>query len=201
MSTALFSPDNCLLVLIDPQAGLAYGGSREQSALNANVQALAQTAKVFDIPTVVTNSSHSNYEGEILPIALKVFEDIQPVHRQSMNAWDEPEFRQRISQHGRRRLLIAGLLTEACVTFPALSALAEGYDVYIVGDCCGGMTLESHNLALQRLAGAGARMTSWMQVLLELQRDWNHTGTYASAKEILEEFGGGYGVGLWYTPA
>ncbi len=100
---------------------------------------------------------------------------------------------------GRRRLLISGLLTEACVSFPVLSALKDGYEVFVVADACGGLTATSHDLALRRMAAAGASMTSWVQVLLELQRDWTRKETYAGARAIIESNGGGYGIGLAYS--
>ena len=100
---------------------------------------------------------------------------------------------------GRRRLLVAGLLTEACVSFPAFSALDEAYEVFVVGDTCGGLTPASHELALRRLEQAGAQLTSWIQVLLEFQRDWTRHETYEAARAIVVENGGGYGMGLAYA--
>ena len=107
--------------------------------------------------------------------------------------------RKAIAETGRRRLLVSGLLTEACVSFPVLSALAEGYEVFVVADACGGLTTASHELALRRMEAAGARMTSWIQVLLELQRDWTRHETYDGARSIVEAYGGGYGIGLAYA--
>ena len=94
---------------------------------------------------------------------------------------------------------MAGLLSEACVCFPVLSALAAGYEVFVVVDACGGLTAASHDLALRRMESAGARMTSWIQVLLELQRDWTRHDTYDGARSIVEAHGGGYGIGLAYS--
>ena len=99
----------------------------------------------------------------------------------------------------RKRLLVAGLLTEACVSFPVLSALENGLEAFVVADACGGLTLEGHRLALQRMEGAGARITSCAQVRLELQRDWTRQETYAGASAIVKTYGGGYGMGLVYA--
>ncbi|WP_416067234.1 isochorismatase family protein [Rhizobium sp. ZK1] len=107
--------------------------------------------------------------------------------------------RDEIMKTGRRKLLISGLLTEACVSFPVLSTLADGYDVYVVADTCGGVTAESHSLALRRMEATGATMTSWLQVLLELQRDWTRKETYDGARAIVEGHAGGYGIGLAYA--
>jgi len=92
-----------------------------------------------------------------------------------------------------------GLLTEACVSFPALSAVREGYEVFVAADACGGLTQVSHEIALRRLEQAGARLTSWIQVLLEFQRNWTHHDTYDAARAIVVENGGGYGMGLAYA--
>jgi nicotinamidase-related amidase len=116
-----------------------------------------------------------------------------------MNAWEEESVRGAIVATGRRRLLVAGLLTEACVSFPVLSALSEGFEVFVVADACGGLTPAGHDLALRRMETAGAKLTSWIQVLLEFQRDWTRHATYAGARQIVEEHGGGYGMGLTYA--
>ncbi len=116
-----------------------------------------------------------------------------------MNIWEDDVVRAAVLKTQRRRLLVSGLLTEACVSFPVLSALSEGYEVFVVADACGGITSESHALALRRMEGAGAQMTSWIQVLLELQRDWTRHETYSGARAIVEAFGGGYGIGLAYS--
>jgi len=116
-----------------------------------------------------------------------------------MNAWEDDAARGAIEATKRRRLIVSGMLTEACVTFPVLSALSAGYEVYVVGDACGGLTPASHELALRRMEAAGARMTSWIQVLLELQRDWTRHATYDGARAIVEAHGGGYGIGLAYA--
>ena len=107
--------------------------------------------------------------------------------------------RNAVQATGRKRLIIAGLLTEACVTFGALSAIASGFEVFVVADACGGITPTSHDLALRRMQAAGIGMTSWIQVLLELQRDWTRKETYEGARAIVEANGGGYGIGLAYS--
>jgi nicotinamidase-related amidase len=112
---------------------------------------------------------------------------------------EDDAVRSAIQATGRKRLLIAGLLTEACVSFPALTALKDGYDVFVVGDTCGGLTAASHDLALRRVEQAGAHLTSWIQVLLEFQRDWTRHDTYEAARSIVVENGGGYGMGLAYA--
>lgn len=116
-----------------------------------------------------------------------------------MNVWKDDAVRAAILKTQRHCLLVSGLLTEACVSFPVLFALSAGFEVFVVADTCGGITPESHELALRRMERAGAQMTSWMQVLLEFQRDWTRHETYSGARAIVEAFGGGYGIGLAYS--
>jgi isochorismate hydrolase len=116
-----------------------------------------------------------------------------------MNLWEDEAARAALLATGRRVVLVSGLLTEACVSFPVLSALANQYEVYVVADACGGLTPTSHELALRRMEGAGAHLTSWIQILLEFQRDWTRHETYEAARGIVVAHGGGYGIGLDYA--
>lgn len=198
--TPLIEPSECALLLIDQQAGLAFGASSadRQTHLN-NTVALAKTAVVFGLPTVVSTSASKVYSGPLMPAVHQALPDAPVIERRNMNLWEDEAARAAVTATGRRRLLVSGLLTEACVSFPVLSALAEGYEVFVVGDACGGLTPTSHELALRRMQAAGAVTTSWLQVLLELQRDWTRTATYAGARGIVEAHGGGYGIGLAYA--
>ncbi len=196
----LLNPDEAVLLMVDQQAGLAFGvGSTDRQLLISNTIALAKTAKTFQIPVVVSTSASKVYSGPLMPTLRNVLGDVQSIERRNMNAWEDDAVRGAIAQTARRRLIVSGLLTEACVSFPVLSALAEGYAVSVVADTCGGITAESHSLALRRMEAAGATMTSWLQVLLELQRDWTRKETYDGARSIVEAHAGGYGIGLAYA--
>jgi nicotinamidase-related amidase len=196
----LLTPSDCALLLIDHQAGLAFAvESIDRQTLLNNTAALARTAVVFGLPVVASTSATKVYSGPLMPAIQKVIPDVQAIDRKSMNVWEHEPARAAVEATGRKRLLVSGLLTEACVSFTVLSALAEGYDVYVVGDACGGLTPTGHDLALRRMESAGARMTSWIQVLLELQRDWTRHETYDGARSIVETYGGGYGIGLSYA--
>lgn len=198
--THLLEPQDCALLLIDQQAGLAFGvGSIDRQGLLNNVVALAKTAAAFRIPVIASTSATKVYSGPVMPAVRSVIPDVEVFERRSMNLWEDDAARAAVEASGRRRLLVSGLLTEACVTQPVLSALAAGYEVFVVGDACGGLTPASHDLALRRLEAAGAAMTSWIQVLLELQRDWTRKATYDAARAIVEDHGGGYGIGLAYA--
>jgi len=196
----LLKPEECALVLIDLQAGLAFGvESIDRQVLLNNTVALARTAGVFGVPIVVSTSATKVYSGPLMPAIQAVLPSVTAIERRNMNLWEDETVRAAVVETGRRRLLISGLLTEACVSFPVLSALKDGYEVFVVADACGGLTATSHDLALRRMAAAGASMTSWVQVLLELQRDWTRKETYAGARAIVESNGGGYGIGLAYS--
>lgn len=197
---SLLTPSDCALLLIDHQAGLAFAVESigRQTLLN-NAAALARTAVVFGLPVIVSTSATKVYSGPLMPAIQKVIPDVQAIDRKSMNVWEHEPARRAVVSCGRKRLLVSGLLTEACISFTVLSALAEGYEVYVVADACGGLTSVSHELALRRMESAGARMTSWIQVLLELQRDWTRHETYDGARSIVETYGGGYGIGLSYA--
>jgi nicotinamidase-related amidase len=197
---ALLKPDECALLVIDQQAGLAFGvGSIDRQQLLNNAVAVAKTAGVFGLPVVVSTSASKVYSGPLMPVLQAVLPGVKAIERRNMNLWEDDAARDAVMATGRRRLLVSGLLTEACVSFPVLSALAEGFEVFVIGDSCGGMTSASHELALRRMEAAGAKMTSWIQVLLELQRDWTRHETYDGARAIVEAHGGGYGIGLAYA--
>ena len=199
-SDQLLKPEDCALVLIDHQAGLAFGvGSIDRQVLVNNTIALARTALTFEVPIVASTSATKVYGGPLMPAIGAYLPEIKPIDRRSMNMWEDDAARSAVEKTSRRRLIVSGLLTEACVSFMVLSAIADGYEVFVVGDACGGMTERSHELALRRMEAAGAHMTSWIQVLLELQRDWTRHATYDKARAIVESNGGGYGIGLAYA--
>jgi nicotinamidase-related amidase len=186
--------------LVDEQAGLAFAtGSADRQALRNNAVALAKTAVAFSIPVVVSTSASKVYSGPLMPPLRAALPDVTPLERRNMNLWEDEAVRAAVVGTGRKTLVFAGLLTEACVSFPVLSALAEGYAVYVVADACGGLTAGSHDAALRRMEQAGAVMTSWLQVLLEMQRDWTRHDTYEAARSIVVDHGGGYGIGLDYA--
>src|SRR5262249_20853469 len=139
--TTLLTPTDCALLLIDHQAGLAFGvGSIDRQVLLGNTIALARTARVFGLPVVVSNSAEKVYRGPLMPAVHAVLPDVSVIDRRSMNVWEDDAARTAVKQADRRTLLVSGMLTEACVTFAVLSAIAEDYAVHVVGDACGGLT-------------------------------------------------------------
>jgi nicotinamidase-related amidase len=185
----LLSPKNCMLVLTDQQAGLAFGvQSIDHQVLVNNSVSLARTAVAFGLPVIASTSASKVYSGPMIPPLQAVLPDVVPIERRNMNLWEDETCHNAILAAGRKRILVSGMLTEA-----------EGFDVFVVGDACGGASVTGHELALRRMTAAGAAMTSWLQVLLELQRDWTRHETYDEARAIVETNGGGYGLGLAYA--
>src|SRR3984885_135430 len=149
-SEVLLEPSECVLLLVDLQAGLGFGAESisRQTLLN-NAIALAKTAVAFGVPVVVTTSASKVYSGPLFPQVQAVIPEVKTIERRSMNAWEDDATRETVKATGRNRLLVAGLLTEACVSFPVLSALKEDHEVFVVADTCGGLIPVSHELALR----------------------------------------------------
>jgi nicotinamidase-related amidase len=199
-SETLLKPEQCALLLVDFQAGLAFGveSVARQTLLN-NAVALARTAVAFKVPVVASTSASRVYSGPMLPALQEALPSVTPVERRNMNVWEDDAAHRAVVDTGRKRLIVAGLLTEACVSFPVLSALKDEFEVFVVADACGGLSPSGHDLALRRMEAAGAQLTSWIQVLLEFQRDWTRHETYEDARSIVVANGGGYGIGLAYA--
>jgi nicotinamidase-related amidase len=197
---SLLEPQDSVLLIVDFQAGLAFGvESLPRQTLLNNAVALAQTAVTFGLPIIASTSASKVYSGPLIPALQAAMPGVAPIERRNMNSWEDEHVRDAILATGRKRLLVAGLLTEACVTFPVLSALENGFEAFVVADACGGLTPTGHEMALRRMESAGAHLTTWAQVLLELQRDWTRQATYLGASTVVKTYGGGYGMGLVYA--
>lgn len=165
-SKDLLTPDNCALVLIDQQAGLAFGvQSMDKQALSNNSLALVRTAKAFKVPMVVSTSATKVYSGPVLPALREELGDHPVLDRRNMNVWEDAAVQAAIEATGRRKILFSGMLTEACISFAVLSAQEAGYKSYVVADACGRLTVTGHDMALRRMQDCGAKMTSWLQVV------------------------------------
>lgn len=196
----LLKPEECVMLLVDFQAGLGFGvESMPRQVVVNNAVALARTAVAFKVSVVASTSASRVYSGPLLPVLQDALPSVKAIERKNMNVWEDDTARNAILSTNRKRLIVAGFLTEACVSFPVLSALKDGFEVFVVGDVCGGLTPASQEFALRRLEQAGARLTSWIQVLLEFQRDWTRHETYEAARAIVVSNGGGYGMGLAYA--
>jgi nicotinamidase-related amidase len=196
----LLSPSDSALILIDHQPQMAFGvQSIDRQVLLNNTVGLAKAAKTFSIPTVLTTVAAKSFSGELWPEITDVFPKLAPIDRTSMNAWEDDNFVKAVKATGRKRLVIAALWTEVCLAFPALSALEEGYEVFAVADASGGTTTVAHDTAMDRMVQAGVKPVTWIQVMLEWQRDWARTSTYDAVMTIAKEHCGAYGIGVRYA--
>jgi len=196
----LLNPNNCALILIDHQPQMAFGvQSIDRQQLKNNTVALAKTAKLFNVPTILTSVETTSFSGYIWPEILGVFPGQQPIERTSMNSWGDRNLVAAVKATGRKKLVMAALWTEVCLTFPALEAMEEGFEVYIVTDASGGTSQEAHDMSVQRMIQAGAIPVTWQQVLLEYQRDWAHKETYEAVMQLVLEHSGAYGMGVDYA--
>ncbi|MDB6037576.1 MAG: Isochorismatase family protein [Verrucomicrobiales bacterium] len=191
---ALLTAKNCALILIDHQP-FQFAGLRShdtQTILN-NVVALAKSARVFDVPTLLTTVLEK--QGGYLPKVLQdVFPEQKPIDRTFINTWEDSRVVDWVKKTGRKKIVIAALWTEICLTMPAIQALGEGYEVYIVTDASGGVSLEAHEVAIHRMIQAGAIPITWMVFGSEIQRDWARTDTAPALAQILVEHGGVVGT-------
>jgi len=183
----LLTPQNSAVVIIDFQpVQVSSIASRDKRQLVANITALARIAKLYGLPTVLSSVNVSTGRNQpTIHQLTDVLEPITVIDRTAINAWEDQDFVSAVKATGRKKLIMAALWTEVCLVHPALDALAEGFEVYPVVDACGGTSLEAHDAALDRLFQAGARPTSWVQLICELQRDWNRAATVPGFAEIL----------------
>ncbi|MBE9041622.1 hydrolase [Oscillatoriales cyanobacterium LEGE 11467] len=196
----LLNADECALLLIDHEPQMFFGvQSHDRQTIVNNVVGLAKGAKLFGVPTILTTVTDRAFSGPIVPEIQAVFPDHKPIARTSMNSWEDENLRKAVEKTGKRKLVMAALWTEVCLTFPALSALANGYEVYFVTDASGAFTKEVHERSVQRLIQAGGVPMTWQQTILEWQRDWANQETYEGMMDIIQEHSGAYGMGIFYA--
>jgi nicotinamidase-related amidase len=191
---ALLTPDNCAVLLIDHQPSqLANVNSHDPTMVINNVTALAKTAKAFRVPTILTTISASR-GGDIFKQVQAVFPDQKPIDRTSINSWEDRRIVEAVKNTGRKKLVIAALWSEMCLAQPALHAMGDGYDVYVVTDASGGVSPEAHDMAIRRLVAAGAQPITWLGMAGELQRDWARTERLGEVAQILFDHAGASGT-------
>jgi nicotinamidase-related amidase len=199
-SEKLLPPKNHTLILIDHQPQMAFATrSIDIAELRNNVTGLAKAAKVFQVPTILTTVAATSFSGPVFPEIQAVFPEQKPIDRSTMNTWEDQRVVDLVKKSGRKKVVMAALWTEVCLLEPVLSAIDEGYDVYIVTDASGGVSKEAHDMSVQRMVQAGAQPITWLQYMLELQRDWARGETYAPVMNIAKEHAGGYGLGVIYA--
>src|SRR5277367_1053356 len=196
----LLTPDNCVVALIDYQPQMLFGTSNfdRQTIINSTV-AFAKASRVFNVPVVLTTVETKSFSGNMWPQLRSVFPDQEPVERSSMNSWDDKNFVAAIEKTWRKKIVLAGLWTETCVALPTVQAIHDGYEVYVVEDCCGDVSQLAHDNAMRRVVQAGAKPLTALSVTLEWQRDWAHKETYDAVMDIVKNHYGAYGIGVEYA--
>ena len=191
---ALLRPEDSILVLIDHQPyQFTNLNSHEPTMIINNVVGLAKTAKVFNVPTILSTVIEER-GGYLIKGLQDVFPEQKPINRTFINAWEDPNVTDAVKKHGRKQLIIAGLFTEICVAMPAIQALGEGYEVFVVTDACGGVSVEAHDMAVRRMVQAGVVPINWLAVLGEWQRDWAREKSAAGVAGVVLEHGGASAV-------
>lgn len=168
--------DDAVVLLVDHQTGLiSLVQDFTPNEFKNNVLALADVAKFFELPTILTTSFEQGPNGPLVPELKEMFPDAPYIARPGqINAWDNEDFVKAIKATGRKQLIIAGVVTDVCVAFPTLSALAEGFDVFVVTDSSGTFNTTVQQASWNRMSQAGAQMMNWFSVACELQRDWRN---------------------------
>ena len=195
----LYTPQDSAIVFIDHQPQMLFGVANiDRAALINNVTLLAKVAKEFQVPAILTAVETESFSGYIWPQLLDVFPGQSVIERTSMNSWDDAGFRQAIEATGKKNIIMTGLWTEVCVTWPTIEMLGAGYNIYVVDDCCGATSVAAHDAALSRMTQAGAVRVTTVAALLEWQRDWKDHTHYDALMGILKQHAGAYGSGVEY---
>ncbi|WP_342115285.1 hydrolase [Pseudoduganella sp. OTU4001] len=196
----LLTPRDHTLIMIDHQSQMAFAThSIDAVQLRNNAALVAHAAAGFDVSTIVTSVAEKSFSGPVFDEIKAAFPGAEITDRTSMNTWEDENIIRRVNAIGKQRIVLAGLWTSVCIVGPALSALDQGFEVYVIADACGDVSEEAHVRAMERMVQAGARPMTSLQYMLELQRDWARTDTYELTTGIAKKFGGAYGLGIIYA--
>ncbi len=197
---SLLNPADHALVLIDFQSQMAFATkSIDATLLRNNAALVANAAASFKVPTILTTVAEKSFSGPMFSEITDAFPGQKLFDRTSMNTWEDEAVIGEVNRIGKERLVMAGLWTSVCIVGPVLSALEQGYDVYVITDASGDISEEAHERAVARMVQAGAKPITSLQYLLELQRDWARGETYDSTTGIARQWGGAYGLGITYA--
>ena len=196
----LVTPADHTLVMIDFQSQMAFATkSIDAITLRNNAALVASAAKGFDVSTVLTTVAEKSFSGPMFSEIRDVFPEKQLYDRTSMNTWEDAATVAAISAMGKDRLVLCGLWTSVCIVGPSLSAIEQGFEVYVIADACGDVSTEAHDRAMDRMVQAGVSPMTSVQYMLELQRDWARTETYEMTTGIARKYAGSYGLGITYA--
>ena len=198
----LLNPTDHTLILIDHQSQMAFATkSIDPVLLRNNAALVAKAAKEFKAATILTTVAEKTFSGPMFDEIKSTFPDQVVIDRTTMNTWEDERIAVEVNRLGKSKIVLAGLWTSVCIVGPALSALDQGFEVYVITDACGDVSDEAHQRAVERMVQQGARPMTSLQYLLELQRDWARGETYNETVATSIAHGGGYGLGLIYAKA
>jgi nicotinamidase-related amidase len=196
----LLTPKDHTLVMIDFQSQMAFAThSIDAVTLRNNASLVAHAAAGFGVSTILTTVAEKSFSGPMFDEIKAAFPGQAMLDRTSMNTWEDAAVIKKINEIGKTRIVLSGLWTGVCIVGPALSAIDQGFEVYVIADACGDVSTEAHERAMQRMVQAGAQPMTSLQYLLELQRDWARTDSYDMTTGIAKKFGGAYGLGITYA--
>ncbi|HWL81950.1 MAG TPA: hydrolase [Roseomonas sp.] len=196
----LLTPKDHTLIMIDFQSQMAFATkSIDPVMLRNNAALVANAAAGFGASTILTTVAEKSFSGPMFSEITEAFPGQALLDRTSMNTWEDAAVIEEVNRIGKPRIVLAGLWTSVCIVGPALSALDQGFEVYVIADACGDVSTEAHERAMERMVQAGARPMTALQYLLEMQRDWARTESYEMTTGIAKRFGGGYGLGITYA--
>lgn len=196
----LLTPQDHTLIMIDFQSQMSFAThSIDANNLRTNAALVAHAAAGFGASTILTTVAEKSFSGPMFEEITSAFPEQKMIDRTSMNTWEDANVIKVVNEIGKKRIVLAGLWTSVCIVGPALSALDQGFEVYVIADACGDVSAEAHNRAMDRMVQAGARPMTSLQYLLELQRDWARGETYELTTGIAKKFGGAYGLGIIYA--
>lgn len=196
----LLDPANHTLIMIDHQSQMSFATkSIDAVSLRNNVALVAKAAREFKVPTILTTVAEKSFSGPIFDEIRSVFPDHRVIDRTTMNTWEDERIAVEVNRAGKDKIVFAGLWTSVCIVGPVLSALDQGFEVYVIADACGDVSDEAHERAMERMIQQEARPMTSLQYLLELQRDWARGETYDETVQTSIAHGGAYGLGLIYA--
>jgi nicotinamidase-related amidase len=196
----LLTPKDHTLIMIDFQSQMAFATkSIDAVLLRSNAALVGRAAKGFGVPAILTTVAEKSFSGPMFSEISDAFPGQAMLDRTSMNTWEDAAVIAEVNRIGKTRLVLCGLWTSVCIVGPTLSAIDQGFEVYVIADACGDVSTEAHDRAIDRMVQAGARPMTSVQYLLELQRDWARGETYELTTGIARQFGGAYGIGITYA--
>lgn len=198
--TTLLTPADHALILIDFQSQMSFATqSIDATNLRNNAALISRAAKGFGVPTILTTVAEKSFSGPMYEEITSAFPGQALIDRTSMNTWEDANVIKQVNAIGMKRLVFAGLWTSVCIVGPTLSALDQGFEVYVIADACGDVSVQAHDRAMDRMVQAGVRPMTALQYMLELQRDWARSDTYELTTGIARQYGGAYGLGITYA--